>query len=185
MNHVRSTHWATTKWETTYESWFIDRQGFLASLQQTLKWSPNLPILLPPGLGALVPNGMKSFHGKYLLVLRLLSWRWTGLHHGALLFNFPKGESRSLRSPLEESLPRHLPSVSSFKGYAKEQDREASRRDGGGVKGGGKWNKMDYEFENCQLSCIIQLRALAQWSATIQIFQLKWLYIQASKLTIK
>lgn len=34
-------------------------------------------------------------------------------------------------------------------------------------------NVMDYESENCQLSCIVQSRALAQGSAMIQIFQLK------------
>lgn len=80
-------------------------------------------------------------------------------------------------------MPPYLPSITSFKDYAKEQGRKASRRDKEG--GGDEGNKMDYEFENCQLSCIIQLRALAQCSATIQNFQLKWLYIQASKLTIK
>lgn len=42
----------------------------------------------------------------------------------------------------------------------KDSSREATERDK--VGGGGEWNKMDYEFENCQLSCIIQSRAPAQ-----------------------
>lgn len=101
-------------------------------------------------------------------------------------FTSPKGRLRHLESCLKESMPRHLPSITSFKDYAQEQGRKASIRDKeAGWGGGDEGNKMDYEFENCQLSCIIQLRALAQCSATIQIFQLKWLYIQASKLTIK
>lgn len=65
-----------------------------------------------------------------------------------------------MESGLEEFICSHLPSMASLEVYTKEQSREASRRDKG--DGGGEGNKMDYEFENCQLSCIIQLRAPAQ-----------------------
>lgn len=102
-------------------------------------------------------------------------------------FTSPKGRLRRLESCLKESMPCHLPSVTVSKIMPKNRAEKlaASIRDKEVGGGGDEGNKMDYEFENCQLSCIIQLRALAQCSATIQIFQLKWLYIQASKLTIK
>ena len=131
-------------------------------------------------------NSIFSWESIFL-VLRLLSQRWIGLHHGVLLFNFPKGESQEsevlsggiyIPSP---SLTFPLLPVSKMM----PKNRAEKLAEGQRGRGGNEWNKMDYEFENCQLSCIIQPRALAQWSATIQIFQLKWRYIQASKLTIK
>lgn len=182
ISHIRSVHWITSKWETG--SQFIKCQGFLAWLQQRTPQVKRFFMILPTGPGALVPNGMKTFHGKVFVRL------WGSFPGGVEVcimqfysFIYTKVSLGSLRSWLEESISPNLPSVSSFKVYAKGWGREASRRDK--WEGGDEGNEMDYEFENCQLSCIIQLGALAQWWATIQIFQLKWLYIQASKLTIK
>lgn len=127
---------------------------------------------------ALAPHGTESFRGK-VLGLRGVQVCITELCSSAS----PKVSLRNLKSWLEESISPHLSPIASFEDYTEGRDSKTSRRDWG--KGASEWNKMDYEFENCQLSCIIQFRALAQCSATIQIFQLKWLYIQASKLTIK
>lgn len=187
IRYVRSSHWTTIKWETG--SWFTECRGFLVCLkQQTLEWSQNLFITLPTELGTVIPNRIQPFHGGSIYLL----WKdcFPGGRQVCIMefcsFISPKVSLRSLRSWVEDSSPPTFPLLPVSKIMLKNRaEKLAEGTRGAAGDGGNEWNKMDYEFENCQLSCIIQLRALAQWSATIQIFQLKWLYIQASKLTIK
>lgn len=93
ISHIRSVHWITPKWETG--SQFIKCQGFFCLA----------PTATPSGETIFndPTDRTRSFGSKWnenipwesiCSALRLLSRRCVGLHHGVLLFNSHKGESR-------------------------------------------------------------------------------------------
>lgn len=180
IRSVRSSHWTTIKRETG--SWFYRMlRGFLVCLkQQTLSEAKIflLPYLRTWNCGSKW-NSVFSRGSIYLL------WRDCFPRGGQVCimelwsFIFPKVSLRSLRSWVENPSP-HLPSVTRFKDDAEEQGRSYE-----GTRGMG--NRVKQNGLNLKIANYLVSYSSEPWhnDHTIQIFQLKWLYIQASKLTIK